>query len=195
MPKQSTTVLPHRAPLSAVVFEKTSVNVLTPVLVISIMATIVLAFWLIFDAAVADYAINTWQWFATPLAAFPTAYMLLGEWQHKRVGISYNSNTAKAAQAYRELNKDHKKLARPVLDRMLEDCREANGDDYYDSNSRKRLDAIYALRAKEARQKEQAKQTKDDSDLAALTAYLEDKDLNKPLEIGINGDYSREGRG
>lgn len=167
-------VLRHDAPLYARVTDNLGTNTIGTLIFGGAASAFISAIWIL--AAWGSYSSDvSWVlflWLGVSLL-FSSAIIMMDNANCKRHIHATKNDLGKATAYYHLLNKDHQKMAKPVLDKMVEldslpSC--PRGE------IRKRHDRIVDLYRKEQGQKVKSKT--DDSDLIVLNVYLDDKTLN-----------------
>lgn len=158
-------VLAHNASLSARINNRLPSG-LPPVLFLGGLAAFILCFSAIFVHFVTNTPIHFMWWIVLMTGASSAFFEDFSQRQRSHYVIEQRKkyDLYEVTEAYWSLNKDHRKMARPLMDRIVTE--HANSTAFRD-----RAERIYALQARE--EAERPKATKDDSDLYEIDSYLD----------------------
>lgn len=168
-------VLRHDAPFYARITENMSTGFLGSTIVGCAISTFTAVIWIIisFNSPTDMVTWGMWAWLGISLL-IGSGFIMMDNANCKLHIDSTKSDLGKATAYYYLLNKDHQKMARPVLDKMAE---LHNTPSCPRGEIRKRYDRILGLYHKEQDQKKKNLLT-DDLDLVTIDAYLDDESLN-----------------
>ena len=121
---------------------------------------------------------GVWVWMGISLAVFlPILYMIV-RWEQYDLGNSTKS--AEATKIYNSLNKGHKEMSKAAVLSIYE--MESNGTSQDEKAIEKRITLLKQVRAKE-RTEATARRTEDNSDIVALSEYVNNKALANPTSV------------